>query len=435
MRYAFLLLLAITITSCAEDEVVETLTEAPPTTTTSTPASSHPNIAFDFLYKEGVSKYLQEEWEDCVNNLKLALKGWHYWNNYTARCRRNCSHEASLVPLLSNHLNEEDRYFERTLHSTLCLVKCKRDAFGSQYDRTFESNVIHDFRIRKPYDYLQLCYFKLGKVKEAADASATVLAVEPDHKVMIDNLKYYLEEGNIKPDTVVNMELKPYGEEYIRGTLAYQDNNFDLTITHMEKSLELFYEEYKNCRFLCESPFDQGWFPDFVSSIANHFTFTLRCKRRCFWQLSDLYGEIDDTFLASHFDYLQYSYFQKEQTAKACEAVASFLTLLPDEEVQNRNKEFYLALDEVTEDMFVPRKEVVALKEREDYEESLLQLIETNFAFLTDEFWAEDDEVSPADQVGEGGGEVSNATTTTTAAELDASSVIVGTVETVNEDL
>lgn len=46
-------------------------------------------------------------------------------------------------------------------------------------------------------------------------------------------------------------------------------------------------------------------------------------------------------------------------------------------------------------------QEVVALKEREDYEESLLQLIETNFAFLTDEFWAEEDEVSGKEE-GEG---------------------------------
>lgn len=89
VRYAFLLLLAITITSCAEDEVVEALTEATPTTSTfsstSTPASSRPNIAFDFLLKEGVSMYLQEEWEGCVKNLKLALHAWHYWNEQTAR--------------------------------------------------------------------------------------------------------------------------------------------------------------------------------------------------------------------------------------------------------------------------------------------------------------------------------------------------------------
>lgn len=36
----------------------------------------------------------------------------------------------------------------------------------------------------------------------------------------------------------------------------------------------------------------------------------------------------------------------------------------------------------------------MALKDREDYEEKLLDLIETKFAFLKDEFWAEEDEVS-----------------------------------------
>lgn len=64
---------------------------------------------------------------------------------------------------------------------------------------------------------------------------------------------------------------QPYGQEYIKGTLAYQENNFDMTITYMEKSLKLFYEEYEKCRFLCENPFDQGWFPDFVSSIASEW--------------------------------------------------------------------------------------------------------------------------------------------------------------------
>lgn len=44
------------------------------------------------------------------------------------------------------------------------------------------------------------------------------------------------------------------------------------------------------------------------------------------------------------------------ETRKACEAVASYLHLNPNDEVQNRNKEFYDGVEEVTQDMFVPRK-------------------------------------------------------------------------------
>lgn len=51
----------------------------------------------------------------------------------------------------------------------------------------------------------------------------------------------------------------------------------------------------------------------------------------------------------------------EEETRKACEAVASYLVLRPEDEVQNRNMEFYQSLDEVTEDMFVPRKVCVCV--------------------------------------------------------------------------
>ena len=37
-----------------------------------------------------------------------------------------------------------------------------------------------------------------------------------------------------------------------------------------EEALSSFFIELENCRLLCEKSFDQGWFPDFVSSIASN---------------------------------------------------------------------------------------------------------------------------------------------------------------------
>lgn len=65
------------------------------------------------------------------------------------------------------------------------------------------------------------------------------------------------------------LTLQEYGKEYILGTLAYEKEDYKATITHMEKSLPLYYEAYEDCRFLCENPFNQGWFPDFISSVAS----------------------------------------------------------------------------------------------------------------------------------------------------------------------
>ncbi|KAK3863987.1 hypothetical protein Pcinc_030286 [Petrolisthes cinctipes] len=341
---------------------------------------------YDFLYKEGVTAYLDNNWEECMKLFEEAVQDWHWWENNLIRCRKICSKESNETELLSSKMTDDDRYYERVVRNTHCVIRCKKDVFGSRVDRVVERNVIDDFHIRKPYDYLQLCYYKLGKVKEAADAATTVLAAQPDNEVMLSNLQFYTTELKIQPEDVVNLELKEYGKEYVLATHTYDKADYKATITHMEKSLALYYEAYEDCRFLCENPFNQGWFPDFISSIANHFTFTLRCKRRCTWELSNLYGEIDDEFFSSYFNYLQYSYHQQGDMKKACEAVASYLVMSPEDEVQNRNKQYYMAQQSATEDMFVPREDVVSFKEREDYEEKLLDFIETNFAFLeTDE--------------------------------------------------
>ncbi|XP_068220320.1 prolyl 3-hydroxylase 1-like isoform X2 [Palaemon carinicauda] len=348
-----------------------------------------PFMSYDFLYNEAVEKYLAEDWEGCIKYIEMALDDWHWWQGSIIGCRKKCTEESSAEKLFSEFLTDEDRFFEKSVRNTLCLVKCKKDVFGSRMDRVAEGHVDEDFEIRKPYDYLQLCYYRVGNHKEAADAAATVLAKQPEHEVMKNNLKYYLAEGNIKPETVINRELKDYGKNYILGNNAYNDNEYGKTIDLMEKSLTSYHKVEDDCRHLCEKPFDQGWFPDFISSIANHYTYTLRCKRRCGWELGNLYGEPIENFYASYFNYLQYSYYQEGLYAKAAEAIASALVLDPKDESQLSNKEFYLK-GEVTEDMFIPRQEVVEYKQRLDYEKEMMEFIETSFLFLSDNEYLED---------------------------------------------
>lgn len=66
---------------------------------------------------------------------------------------------------------------------------------------------------------------------------------------------------------------------------------------------------------------------------------------------------------------------------KACQATASYLLFFPNDETMLENKEFYLTLDGVTQDMFVPRPEAVRYYERDEGEKALLLFIEENFQF------------------------------------------------------
>ena len=92
---------------------------------------------------------------------------------------------------------------------------------------------------------------------------------------MQGNLRHYINELNVDPDQTINYEAKPYVEFYIRGSEAYGKQDFERSANYMELSLDEYLQADSECRALCEGPFDQGWFPDFISSIASNYFFSL----------------------------------------------------------------------------------------------------------------------------------------------------------------
>ncbi|XP_076061271.1 prolyl 3-hydroxylase 1-like [Oratosquilla oratoria] len=340
---------------------------------------SDPELNYEILYRQGVSSYLENNWVLCVSNMENAIEDYNWWKKSLASCRKQCHKEASQAELVTV---EEYKFYEKLVHNTLCLVKCKKNVFGNRMDHVANKNVDHDFELRKVYDYLQLCYFQLGELQKAANAATTVLAAQPDHEVMKTNLEFYLADKGVVEGDIVDLEQQDYVTEYLIGNKEYFEEHYEQAIEHMEKSLELYWEEDLDCRMMCEAPFDMGWFPDFVSSVANHFTSTLRCKNHCEQKLANVVGKVREDFLPSYFNYLQYSYFKAGDLLKACEAVASYLTLIPEDEVQIGNKEFFLEQENVKEGYFVPRKEVVEYKKRRNSEETLIDFIEKSFLFI-----------------------------------------------------
>ena len=49
----------------------------------------------------------------------------------------------------------------------------------------------------------------------------------------------------------------------------YLSADWSKAIELFEITLKKYLEELESCRLSCEKPFDQGWFPDFVSSVAS----------------------------------------------------------------------------------------------------------------------------------------------------------------------
>lgn len=168
---------------------------------------------------------------------------------------------------------------------------------------------------------------------------------------MKENLEYYLEKGGADSEALINFEAKvntpcpslgttikvniffqPFVYKFLEGSKAYDNKQWLDVIKIMEESIHLYLAAEEKCRFECEKPFDMGWFPDFVSSVASesmsleslqqaksimslladHFTFCLRCKLQCAKDLSNLNGQYVDNVYPMMYHYLQFAYFQSE---------------------------------------------------------------------------------------------------------------------------
>ena len=104
---------------------------------------------------------------------------------------------------------------------------------------------------------------------KAASSAYTFLTANPTHEVMKENLRFYVNDLKVDTNYIINMEAKPYVDFYIRGSEAYKKKDFERSTNYFELSLIEYLQAEEECRAECEGPFDQGWFPDFISSISS----------------------------------------------------------------------------------------------------------------------------------------------------------------------
>lgn len=116
------------------------------------------------LYQDGVRSYLANDWETCVDELQQSLAGYRDYYEATASCRLECDFQRQrTAPTYPDDNVDQLHFYEAAVHKTLCLEKCKRVLlpklkpyfFMDQWSRQM-------FKNRKPYEYLQLCQFRVS---------------------------------------------------------------------------------------------------------------------------------------------------------------------------------------------------------------------------------------------------------------------------------
>ncbi|XP_055693369.1 prolyl 3-hydroxylase 1-like [Lutzomyia longipalpis] len=332
-------------------------------------------------YLVGNTAYLQNDYSICSYFFEKAIMEYRDYANVVATCRIGCVYETNDGKPLYEENPENLHFFDWIVRKTLCLKKCLFRDLPKKY-RFFEVNDAFReiFHSRKPYEYLQLCHYKNNEIEKAVAAAATVLAMFPEHKLSLSNLKYYTTLPEFHVDFLKDEEAKKFVAFYQKGMDLYRESRWMESIEQLEMSLKMFLREENMCRAFCEGSFNQGWYPDFITSTANHFTYSLRCKKNCTIDMSIVGTQKYPDVLPSHYEYLQFAYFNVGNIEEAIKCTVTYLMFFPDNQMMQENLNFYRNHPEAKEEFFIERNEALEYYQRARYEKSLMQFINEEFA-------------------------------------------------------
>ncbi|KAK3536768.1 hypothetical protein QTP86_023010 [Hemibagrus guttatus] len=320
---------------------------------------------YDLLFDNAVEAYYKQDWLSVILNMERALRNKDTVHQVKAQCRLSCANLTTFqhtepdspLPLPGAGPVQDLGFFQRVLQRADCVSRCEAEKLGQPSVHKISDEMELEFKKRTPYNYLQVAYFKINKLDKAVAAANTFYIANPDHMEMRQNLEYYSMMAGVQQTDFKDLEARPHMAEFLEGKRLYSADGFSDSIEHFEKALEEFFTADAECRALCEGEYDYDGYnymeynADLFQSITgrqptafyHHYLYNLNCKQNCAVELASTAGREKpfEDFLPSHFNYLQFSYYNTEQYEKAIECAKTFLLFHPDDEVMKQNLAYY----------------------------------------------------------------------------------------------
>uniref|UniRef100_A0A7N8WQB3 procollagen-proline 3-dioxygenase n=1 Tax=Mastacembelus armatus TaxID=205130 RepID=A0A7N8WQB3_9TELE len=315
---------------------------------------------YDFLFDTAVEAYSKGDWFSVILNMEKALRNEATVRSVKARCRVSCANQTAFgeplgglgVPIPGAGSVEDLGFFQKILKRAECVKSCETEKLGPLTVHQVSEEVELEFKKRTPYNYLQVAYFKINKLNQAVAAANTFFQANPDHMEMRQNLEYYRMMEGVQQEDFKDLEAKPHMAEFLLGKSYYSDDSFGLAAEHFERAVDEYFIADEECRALCEGAYNYDGYnymeysADLFQTMTDHFLQVLNCKQHCSVELASTAGgnKPFEDFLPSHFNYLQFSYYNSEKYEQAVECAKTFLLFHPDDEVMSQNLAYYSAV-------------------------------------------------------------------------------------------
>ncbi|XP_055725499.1 prolyl 3-hydroxylase 1-like [Salvelinus fontinalis] len=315
---------------------------------------------YDLLFDTAVEAYYKGDWMTVILNMERALRNKAAIRRVKAHCRITCANQSAfgeplssmVVPVPGAGSVEDLGFFQKIMKRADCVNTCESEKIGPPTIHKVTEDVDLEFKKRTPYNYLQVAYFKINKLDKAVAAANTFFLANPDHMEMKQNLDYYRMMAGVQQEDFKDLESRPHMTEFLAGKRYYSSDSFGLAIDHFEAAVEEYFSEDQECRALCEGAYVYDGYnymeysADLFQSMTDHYMQILNCKQRCSVELASTAGKDKpfEDFLPSHFNYLQFSYYNSEKYEQAIEWAKTYLLFHPEEEVMNQNLAYYSAV-------------------------------------------------------------------------------------------
>ncbi|XP_034441825.1 prolyl 3-hydroxylase 1 isoform X6 [Hippoglossus hippoglossus] len=312
---------------------------------------------YDILFDTAVDAYNKGDWLTVILNMEKAIRNKAMVRNVKAQCRLSCANNTAFgepvaglgVPVPGAGSVDDLGFFQKILKRADCVNSCETEKLGSRTFHLVSEEVKLEFKKRTPYNYLQVAYFKINKLDKAVAAAHTFFLANPDHMEMRQNLEYYRMMAGVQQEDFKDLEARPYMAYFLDGKSYYSHDSFGLAAENFEAGLDEYFTADKECRALCEGAYNYDGYnymeysADLFQTLTDHYMQVLSCKQHCSVELASTAGRDKpfEDFLASQFNYLQFSYYNSEKYEKAIECARTFLLFYPNDVVMNQNLAYY----------------------------------------------------------------------------------------------
>ncbi|XP_061687561.1 prolyl 3-hydroxylase 1 isoform X2 [Syngnathoides biaculeatus] len=331
---------------------------------------------YDFLFDTAVEAYYKADWLSVILNMEKALRNRATIRKVKADCRLTCANLTAFEDSMPGHGTsipgdgsvEDLCFFRKILKHADCVNSCETAKLGIPSMHQVSENVELEFVRRTPYNYLQVAYFKINMLDKAVAAANTFFHANKDHTEMRQNLDYYSTMSEVQEKDFKDLEARQHMGNFLEAKSYYSDNSFDLAAKLFEVALDDYFTADEECRALCEGRYNYDGYnymeynADLYQTITDHYTQVLNCKQHCSVELAFADAGSDkplEDFLPSHFNYLQFSYYNGERYDLAIECAKTFLLFHPDNEVMKQNLAYYSAILGMDKADFIPARQMV----------------------------------------------------------------------------